>query len=57
MIEERLRLLIREAADKAASELGVEGPPSEVELTRPPQKRFGDFSTNVGFDLTPAQSE
>ena len=49
MIEDRLRLLIREAAEKAASELGVDGPPGEVELTRPPQKRFGDFSTNIAL--------
>jgi arginyl-tRNA synthetase len=49
VIEERLRLLIHEAADKAASELGVEGPPEQIELTRPPQKRFGDFSTNLAL--------
>ena len=49
MIEERLRLLIREAAEKAASELGVDSAPQQVELTRPPQKRFGDFSSNVAL--------
>src|SRR5919201_631105 len=49
VIEERLRLLIHEAALKAASELGVDGPPEQIELTRPPQKRFGDFSTNVAL--------
>src|SRR5919197_3185703 len=49
VIEERLRLLIHEAALKAASELGVESPPEQIELTRPPQKRFGDFSTNVAL--------
>src|ERR671934_657682 len=49
VIEERLRLLIHEAAEKAASELGVESPPEQIELTRPPQKRFGDFSTNVAL--------
>ena len=49
MIEERLRELIREAALRAAPELGAEGPPDQFDLTRPPQKRFGDFSTNVAL--------
>ena len=49
MIEERLRELIREAADRAAPELGADGPPHQFDLTRPPHKRFGDFSTNVAL--------
>ena len=49
MVEERLRQLIHEAAAKAASELGVDVSPDQVELTRPPHKRFGDFSTNVAL--------
>ncbi len=48
MIEKKLKALIREALAAAAPELGGD-PPEEIELTRPPQKRFGDFSTNVAI--------
>ncbi|MDP9341982.1 MAG: arginine--tRNA ligase [Actinomycetota bacterium] len=48
MIEKKLKALIREAVSGAAADLGAE-PPVEIELIRPPQKRFGDFSTNVAM--------
>src|SRR5437870_9577259 len=49
MIEERLATLILEALRSAAPELGVEDVSGEIELTRPPRKELGDFSTNVAF--------
>jgi arginyl-tRNA synthetase len=48
VIERKLKALIREALAGAAVELGAD-PPEAIELTRPPQKRFGDFSTNVAI--------
>src|SRR5207247_7562950 len=48
VIEKKLKALIREALAGAAVELGA-NPPEAIELTRPPQKRFGDFSTNVAI--------
>src|SRR2546423_12749052 len=49
MIEERLVALLREAARSAAPELGASGPPDRIELTKPPDKRFGAFSTNLAL--------
>jgi arginyl-tRNA synthetase len=49
MIEERLAELVRRAAVAAAPDLAAD--PPNVELSRPPQKQFGDFSTNVAFQL------
>jgi arginyl-tRNA synthetase len=49
MIERKLSQLIREGLERAAVELGVEELPEEIELTRPKQKVFGDFSTNVAM--------
>ncbi len=49
MIENRLKSLIRTAIEGAADELAAAEPPGEIELSRPPQKRFGDFSTNVAI--------
>ncbi|MFN2542942.1 MAG: arginine--tRNA ligase [Actinomycetota bacterium] len=52
MIDERLSRLILEAVRAASDELAVEKVPDSVELERPPQREFGDFSTNVAFHLT-----
>jgi arginyl-tRNA synthetase len=49
MIEERLIALLREAAEDASAELGDAPPPEKIELTRPPNKEFGDFSTNLAL--------
>src|SRR6266545_3141622 len=48
MIEERLVSLLAHAAVAAAPELGGADPPARIELTRP-DKRFGDFSTNLAL--------
>jgi arginyl-tRNA synthetase len=48
VIERKLKALIHEALAGAAGEFGAD-PPEAIELTRPPQKRFGDFSTNVAI--------
>ncbi len=48
-IEERLAGLLRAALDRAAAELGVDGPMPEPEVERPRQKEFGDFATNVAL--------
>jgi len=55
MIEEKLTALITAAIASAASELGDAGvsPPEHVQLTRPPDKRFGDFSSNVALVWAP----
>jgi len=49
MVEERLIALLREAAAAAGPELGDVPPPEKVELTRPPNKEFGDFSSNIAL--------
>src|SRR5919197_2939481 len=49
MIEERLVTLLREAADAASATLGDAPPPDRIELTRPPNEEFGDFSTNLAL--------
>jgi arginyl-tRNA synthetase len=51
VIEQELSTLIRGALEAAAPELGLEPPLPEVELDRPRQKAFGDFSTNVALGL------
>jgi arginyl-tRNA synthetase len=51
MIEDTLTRLILDAIAAASDELGVTEPPSLVELEQPPQKEFGDFSSNVAFQL------
>jgi arginyl-tRNA synthetase len=49
MIEQRLIDLIRRALQEAADEFGVASLPDDIELTRPKQKEFGDFATNVAL--------
>src|SRR5919198_5612577 len=51
MIEEQLSRIVLEAIAAASEELGVEKPPEKVEMTRPERKEFGDFATNVAFQL------
>lgn len=53
MIEDRLAAAIHRALRDIAGELGLSGEPPEVEITRPRQKAFGDFSTNVALALAP----
>ena len=53
MIEDRLAATIHRALRDAAGELGLSGEPPEVEITKPKQKGFGDFSTNVALALAP----
>ncbi|HZD17019.1 MAG TPA: arginine--tRNA ligase [Actinomycetota bacterium] len=53
MIEERLTGLLREALDACAGALALDGPPPEIELTRPRQKEHGDFATNVALVIAP----
>ncbi|MFB3737885.1 MAG: arginine--tRNA ligase [Candidatus Velamenicoccus archaeovorus] len=43
--------LLSEAVGSARPELGLDGDPPAVELSRPKQKAFGDFSTNVALAL------
>ena len=49
MIEELLIGVLREAADEASAVLGDAPPPERIELTRPPNKDFGDFSSNLAL--------
>jgi arginyl-tRNA synthetase len=49
MIEERLESVLREAASAASASLGDAALPERIELTRPPNKEFGDFSTNLAL--------
>jgi arginyl-tRNA synthetase len=49
MIEERLTDLLRVAL--AASGLGPDGPPVEIELTKPRQKEHGDFATPLALAI------
>src|SRR5436190_9797426 len=49
MIEERLVSLLRDAAEDSSAVLGDAPPPEKVELTRPPNKEFGDFSSNLAL--------
>ncbi|MEX0833965.1 MAG: arginine--tRNA ligase [Actinomycetota bacterium] len=51
MIEERLADLVRRALEAAARELEVGGDLPAVEITRPKQREFGDFSTNAALAL------
>ncbi len=51
MIEAELIRLIRSAVEAAAPELGVDGPPEHIEVTRPRQKEHGDYATNVALAL------
>jgi len=51
MIETQLSRLILLAVQAASAELGLEKVPDEVEVSRPERKEFGDFSTNVAFQL------
>ena len=57
MIEERLIALVRAAVVAAAGELILHGEPPEIELERPRQKEFGDFSTNVALALASASGK
>lgn len=54
MIEGRLIALVRDALAAASSELSLIGDPPEIELERPRQKEFGDFSTNIALALASA---
>ena len=49
MIEQRLRSLLEESLRAVAADLDAGDPPQQIELTKPPQKQFGDFSTNVAL--------
>src|SRR5262249_46992806 len=49
MIEERLISVLREAADEASAVLGDAPPPETIELSKPPNKDFGDFSSNLAL--------
>lgn len=49
MVEQKLSRIIREALVAAARELGWPSTEDDIELTRPPRKEFGDFSTNVAL--------
>jgi arginyl-tRNA synthetase len=49
MIERKLTALIREAI--AAAGLGADSAGIEIELDRPRQREFGDFTTNVAMAL------
>jgi arginyl-tRNA synthetase len=51
MIEQRLSDLLAEALSGALGDLGVEAAEVPIELSRPRQKEFGDFSTNVALVL------
>jgi arginyl-tRNA synthetase len=53
MIERALSDLILRAAEAAASELGLEEIPRQVEVTRPRQKEHGDYATNLALALGP----
>jgi len=57
VIEERLIALVRAAVVAAAGELILHGEPPEIELERPRQKEFGDFSTNVALALASASGK
>lgn len=49
MIETRLVALVREAL--AAAGIEPDGPPPEIEITKPRQKEHGDFATNLALTL------
>src|SRR3954469_8103905 len=49
MVEGRLIALLKEGAEAAAPALGDVPPPDKVELTKPPNKEFGDFSSNIAL--------
>jgi arginyl-tRNA synthetase len=51
MIEGELDRLVRQAIATAGPELGIEGAPDEIEVTRPRQREHGDFATNVALAL------
>ncbi|MGH2664083.1 MAG: arginine--tRNA ligase [Actinomycetota bacterium] len=51
MIEAELVRLIRSAVEAEAPELGLDGPPEQIEVTRPRQKEHGDYATNVALAL------
>jgi len=52
VIQQRLISILPDAARAAASELGLEpGSIPTPELTRPKQKKFGDWSTNLALVL------
>src|SRR5919198_3506347 len=51
MIESQLSRLILEALEAASTELSLEKLPDEAEISRPERKEFGDFSTNVAFQV------
>ena len=48
-IEEHLIGLVRTALTDASEELGLQGEPPAVELSKPRQKEHGDFATNVAL--------
>lgn len=54
MIESRLIALVRDALISASGELNISGDLPAIELERPRQKEFGDFSTNVALALSSA---
>jgi arginyl-tRNA synthetase len=53
MVQDRLLELLRAALAAASAELGLEGEPPAIELSRPRQKEHGDFATNLALALAP----
>jgi arginyl-tRNA synthetase len=51
MIERELAGLIRTAIEDARDELGSDGSPPDIEVTKPRQKEHGDYATNVALAL------
>ena len=51
MIEARLKALLEESLRSAGPELGWSGEVPTIDLERPRQKEFGDFSTNMALIL------
>ncbi|HZD80376.1 MAG TPA: arginine--tRNA ligase, partial [Actinomycetota bacterium] len=51
MIEDRLSELISGALRSALPEVGADAAPPSIELSKPKQKDFGDFSTNIALAL------
>ena len=51
MIQDRLSELVHAALVAAGDDLGLEGEPPGIELTKPRQKEHGDFATNVALVL------
>jgi arginyl-tRNA synthetase len=51
VIERRLQRLIKAGLEAVGPEMGLTDLPDEIELSRPKQASFGDFSTNIAMIL------